>query len=204
MPKKCPPGVICIENVTLFIIAIVLSIIAYFVYLFYQNNNVNINEKPNMTNDLTQTQTQNTISIQHLPVHHDKTETLLDPYAPPLKPNQYLHNTIQKGIPINVPTQGPVPEYRQIGILTRNTQKDTILPLFGRPLYSNRDKWQYYTMNDKSNAIKLPISINGKSCTSEYGCNSINNGDNVYVEGYNDIFDVTIYDTNTVQYIPVL
>ena len=29
--------------------------------------------------------------------------------------------------------------------------KDTILPLFGRPLLSNRDKWQY-SMNDKSNA----------------------------------------------------
>ena len=82
--------------------------------------------------------------------------------------------------------------------------KDTILPLFGRPLYSNRDKWQYYTMNDKSHAIKLPISQNGKSCTSETGCNSLYNGDNVYVEGYNDVFNVTVYENNAIQYIPIV
>lgn len=199
MPKKCPPGVICIENVTLFILAILFSIIAYFIYLYFQDKNqYSSKTKESELIGL------NHMPIRELPIHQDKTETLLDPYAPPLKPNQYLHNTIQKGVAINVPTQGPIPEYRQIGILTRNTQKDTILPLFGRPLLSNRDKWQYYTMNDKSNAIKLPISINGKSCTSEYGCNSLYSGDNVYVEGYNDIFDVTIYDNNTVQYIPVL
>ena len=28
----------------------------------------------------------------------------------------------------------------------------------GRALYSNKSKWQYYTMSDKSNAIKLPMS----------------------------------------------
>ena len=39
MPKKCPPGVICIENVTLFILAILFSIIAYFVYLYFQDKN---------------------------------------------------------------------------------------------------------------------------------------------------------------------
>ena len=203
MPKKCPPGVICIENVTLFILAILFSIIAYFVYLYFQDKNQQTSSVNNSSNNFHLPQL-HTMSSRHLPLHQDKTETLLDPYAPPLKPNQYLHNNVQKGVAINVPTQGPIPDYRQIGILTRNTHKDTILPLFGRPLLSNRDKWQYYTMNDKSNAIKLPISINGKSCTSEYGCNSLYSGDNVYVEGYNDIFDVTVYDTNTVQYIPVV
>ena len=78
------------------------------------------------------------------------------------------------------------------------------MPLFGRPVYANRDKWQYYTMNDKNNAIKLPVSIQGKSCTGEYGCNSLNSGDNVYVEGYNDIFNATIYENNNIQYIPFI
>lgn len=197
-PKKCPPGVICIENVTLFILFILFSIIAYFTYLYLSTKN-------NMNNKKKQSEQQmDILRFNNIPVHVDKTETLLDPYAPPLKPNQYISNNVTTGVAINVPTQGRVQEYRQIGILTRNNHKDTILPLFGRPLYTNRDKWQYYTMNDKSNAIKLPISINGKSCTSEYGCNSLYSGDNVYVEGYNDLFDVTIYDNNTIQYIPVL
>ena len=74
----------------------------------------------------------------------------------------------------------------------------------GRPLIANRDKWQYYSMNDKNNAVKLPISFQGKSCTNEYGCNSLNNGDSIYVEGYQDVFRVTMYENNTMQYIPVL
>ena len=57
-------------------------------------------------------------------------------------------------------------------------------------------------MSDQNNSIKLPISQNGKSCTSEYGCNQLYNGDTVYVEGINKSNLVTIYDNNTIQYIP--
>ena len=59
-------------------------------------------------------------------------------------------------------------------------------------------------MNDKNNAIKLPVSFQGKSCTNEYGCNSLNNGDTIYVEGYQDVFRATMYENNTMQYIPFL
>lgn len=59
-------------------------------------------------------------------------------------------------------------------------------------------------MNDKSNAIKLPMSYNGRSCTSEYGCNELTSGDTVYVEGYNDAFKVTIYENSSLRYIPYL
>ena len=54
-------------------------------------------------------------------------------------------------------------------------------------------------MSDQNNSIKLPISNNGKSCTSEYGCDNLYNGDNVYVEGYNDAFKVTMYDNNVMK-----
>ena len=67
------------------------------------------------------------------------------------------------GIPINVNTRGFDSNYNQVGILTRLNGDETILPVMGRPLYSNRSKWQYYTMSDKSNAIKLPMSKNGRS-----------------------------------------
>ena len=59
-------------------------------------------------------------------------------------------------------------------------------------------------MTDKHNMVKLPVSSNGKSCPSEYGCNELSNGDNIYVEGYNDLFKVTIYDNSRYQYIPFL
>ena len=81
-----------------------------------------------------------------------------------------------RGIPININTRGFDTNYSQIGILTRLNGEETILPIMGRPLYSNRSKWQYYTMSDKSNAIKLPMSNNGRSCTGEYGCDEITSG----------------------------
>ena len=74
----------------------------------------------------------------------------------------------------------------------------------GRPLFTNRDKWNFYTMTDKNNMIKLPITHKGRSCTNEYGCDNMYNGDTVYVEGYNDAFNVTMYDNNTMRYIPYL
>jgi hypothetical protein len=91
---------------------------------------------------------------------------------------------------------------RQTGILTSQNNKGKILPLMGRPVFTNRDKWQYYTMSDQNNSVKLPISQNGKSCTNEYGCNRLYNGDTVYVEGLNQPFIITIYDNDTIQYLP--
>jgi len=72
----------------------------------------------------------------------------------------------------------------------------------GRQLHSNRNKWQYYTMSDKNNSVKLPVSKNGRSATQEYGVDELFNSDSIYVEGYNDAFKVTIYDNNQPQYIP--
>ena len=122
------------------------------------------------------------------------------------KVNKMLNNdnyNVPK-IPINQPTQSVDTNYRQIGILTRVNGGETILPLMGRPLFSNRDKWNFYTMNDKNNMIKLPITFKNKSCTSDLGCDNVYNGDTVYVEGYNDLFRVTVYDNNVMQYIPYL
>ena len=84
-----------------------------------------------------------------------------DPKIPPLK-NPNMHA-----------------DYSQMGIITRN---EMILPLMGRRHRNGRDKWQYYTMSNTGNLnTKLPVSVKGKSCTSEYGCDEIMNGDLVHV-----------------------
>ena len=140
-------------------------------------------------------------------------DVLEDPYAPPLRNDSYFGGInggvgqnmmmpMSAGMPINVRTQGPPinTNYRQVGLLTRINGKETILPLMGRPLQKNRDKWQFYTMSDKNNSVKLPISFKKKSCTGEYGCDNIYNGDTVYVEGYKDAFQATIYDNAVMEY----
>jgi len=131
------------------------------------------------------------------------TDVLLNPYSAPLRDDR-LFNRQYCGpkVPINVPTQSFDSNYRQIGILTRVNGGETILPLMGRPLFSNRDKWNFYTLNDKNNMIKLPITFKNKSCTGEYGCDELMNGDTVYVEGYNSVFEAKIYEKDTLNYIP--
>lgn len=160
--------------------------------------------------------------------HHNHTQSgkniFSDPFVPPLKPlwNQssllpnHSHLPSLNNIPINVSTNYKNYPYRQIGILRRATLDDddreraTILSLLGRPLHTSRNKWQYYTMTDKSNGIKLPIKIKkqGKGCglstvstLSSYGCNELNSGDLVTVDGYNNDFLVSIFDSDTLEYI---
>jgi len=132
-------------------------------------------------------------------------DVLLNPYDAPLRDDRIIQS---RGgfIPINVPTQSIDTNYRQVGILTRvkGKEKETILPLMGRPLFTNRDKWNFYTMNDSNNAVKLPIIFKGRSCTSEYGCDNLYNGDIVFVEGYNEAFKVTAYDNQVMRYIPFI
>jgi len=130
---------------------------------------------------------------------------LLNPYAAPLRSTGFFPTTGDpRGVPINIKTRGFDTSYRQVGILTRKNGKETILALMGRPLFANRNKWQYYSMTDKNNSIKLPVSRNGRSGTQEYGVDELYNGDTVYVEGYNDAFKVTLYDNYQPQYIPYL
>lgn len=198
MTKKCAPGIICFENVTFGIIIIILFVILYIGFYYFQKNQQVIIQRET-------TQLRPNYGYSNLPPTHD---TLGDPYAPPLKDERFLvaARDIRGYIPVNVPTQGVDETYRQVGILTplNNKHGVTILPLMGRPLITNRDKWQYYCMNDKERSIKLPISHNGKSCTNEYGCNSLYNGDTVYLEGYNDTFKVTVYDNAPMRYIPFI
>lgn len=168
----------------------------------------------------------------HITTYHEK-DILYNPYTPPLKENPYYamlvssssasaalpppifhqpHNTqkIHGGrisMPINIPTSHYDLSYKQTGILTKSNGggESTILPLFGRPLHSNRNKWQYYTMSDKNTVVKLPISKGGRSCTDHVvGCDELYNGDNVYVEGYGDVFNVTVYENDQPRYIPYL
>ena len=201
MPKTCPPGFICVENMSITLV-IIIFLLAFIVYLKFIANNsasnqkvVYVEEKKNF--------------MQNMPFIHTMMHSniLQNPFSPPLKQNRYFDTAssdIRGGVPINVPTRGFRDEYKQVGILTRDMGKETILPVMGRRLYTNNSKWQYYTMTDKSNSIRLPMSHNGKSCTSEYGCDELMNGDVVYVEGYKDAFKVTIYENSEPRYIPYL
>ena len=94
--------------------------------------------------------------------------------------------------------------YERVGLLTATNNKgpNSLLSLMGRPLNANGVKWQYYTISDQLNAVRMPITVNGKSAASEYGVNELLNGDTVYVDGANGVYAVTMYETSSLRYMP--
>jgi hypothetical protein len=204
MAKRCPPGVICIENVTIVFAFIILTGVIVFISLKGQNSSTNeriiIKERPEVV------QTDGLFPRPSYSFSNMSNDVLMNPYQAPLRDDRYFPSLGggSRGIPINIPTQSVEASYRQVGILTRLNGVEMILPLMGRPLFANRDKWNFYTMSDKNNMIKLPVTNKGRSCTNEYGCDNIYNGDTVYVEGYNDAFKATVYDNQVMRYIPFL
>ena len=222
MGKKCPPGIFCIENYTLGIL--ILIILGVLLYIWKTSNSVNYSNKKsvsqndsNINNKLdniisnisNMSSLSNNVFTRPNSIYtNNNNDVLLNPYSPPNRDDRAMimpPNSLDvRGMPVNVRTQGIETSYRQVGILTRITGPETILPLMGRPLIAGRDTWNFYTMSDKNNMVKLPITFKNKNCTSEYGCDNIYNGDTVYVEGYNDAFKVTMYENNTMRYIPYL
>ena len=196
--KKCKPGVICIENTTLFIIFLMVFL-AFTFYIIY-NKPTNIKDTNNITINTKEQNDRPMIPMipswpyTNLPTN----DVLLNPYSPPLSDERYL-------VPINVPTNiGSVnTSYRQMGILTpfNKSSEDKILQLMGRPLYVNRDKWQYYTISNQHNNVKLPIIFKKKNGLNDYGVDQIYTGDIVYVEGYKQSFRATIYENDTIRYL---
>lgn len=211
--SRCPPGVICFENFTFTFVIIALFVIIYFVYNRQfgsngkkQQHNMNISSTESNTGTNIGIDVSSLFGLFPRPSYsfsNVQNDVLMNPYAPPLKDERVIMtNDVRGGIPINVNTRAVDTNYRQVGLLKRMNGQEMLLPLMGRPLYVGRDKWQYYTMSDSNNQIKLPVSFKSKSCTSEYGCNEISNGDTVYVDGLNATFQVTMYDNATMRYLP--
>jgi hypothetical protein len=223
MARRCPPGVLCFENVSLFIIVIVIIGFALYIHSHVFRGNAGHGHGHGHHSHLIATSDPLANSLDFgIGGPSANQDVLLNPYVPPLRDNSvgatrpiydirggvstihYGEHNGFGGVPVNVPTRSVDTTYRQVGILTRsNGGQETILPLIGRPLFTNRDKWQFYTLSDKNNAIKLPVMINGKSGTNEYGCNNVSTGDTVYVEGYNDAFRVSAYDSASLRYLPL-
>jgi len=212
--KKCPPGVICIENYSMFFIFVCILILIYIVYTTVFKQNIIVNNSPSEKIVIKDTTRENVGGwwnslVPSWPYTNLPSDPLINPYAPPLRDERYFvpgFPPYGRAVPINISTNiGAVDtQYRQLGIMTATNSKGKIIPLMGRPLFTNRDKWQYYSMSDQNNSMKLPVSRNGRSCTNEYGCDKLYNGDTVYIEGINEPYRITMYDNDTIKYLPFI
>lgn len=246
MARRCPPGVLCFENVTLAIFAVIMVVVGIYAHSYFFGHRSGHGHAPHAHPGQILIASSDPLADSldfGIGGPSSNQDVLLNPYVPPLRDNSVgatrpvydIRGGVETihyggmdtyggsgggggGVRVNVPTRSVDTTYRQVGILTRGgngnsssgsgsvpsstSSQETILPLIGRPLFTNRDKWQFYTLSDKNNAIKLPVIVNGKSGTNEYGCNNVSTGDMVYVEGYNDAFRVTAYDSASLRYLP--
>lgn len=134
-----------------------------------------------------------------------------DPYVPPLRDNPYMvQPALSQGFVLQEvgPGGGSVPvglgrmeggAFSQVGILTPERGSGggdgAVLQLMGRPNYARRDNWNYYTVANQSNMVKLPISRGSQRGMDEFGMNMLSTGDSVFVEGINGAYTVTIYES---------
>ena len=201
MGKKCIPGVMCIENMTLFILFIIVILFVYLIHITWQKSSPVISSSIMPSSIMPSSIMPSSIPIAVMPPSgggptlmpistRNSPDPINNPYMPPLK---------NPDVPVfaGIKTRRGDLEYQQVGILTRTSGRELILPVMGRQVAYGRNKFQYYTMTTTGNMnTKLPISVNGKSGTSEYGCDEISTGDIVYVQGYDDTFRATIYENN--------
>jgi hypothetical protein len=192
---------------------IIVFIVGYFIYV--SNKQTNHENKHNHNNN-NNNNTREIILQPNIPYNNlnltNRNDVLLDPYDAPYKDERYLVPKISLipagAVPINVSTNVSAVDtnYRQLGIITplNGTSTNNILPLMGRPLFTSRQKWQYYTISNQHNNVKLPVSVKGRSALTDYGVDEVFSGDTIYVEGYNDAFKVTIYENDTIKYLPFI
>lgn len=201
-PRKCDPGTICIENWTLGLFLVLFILLAYLYYIFLtkpMGSSYSFNHPIPIGYPIQSIAPMGPMGSNVTP------NIMMDPYAPPLRTDGMYFPTRPQGIPVNIETRGLQTEYTQMGIITCDHKENMILPLMGRRLMTGLDKWQYYTIsNTGSINTKLPIRYRGRSCSGEYGCDCLMDGDAVYVEGYKDTFRVTLYETAKFQYIPYI
>jgi hypothetical protein len=147
-----------------------------------------------------------------------------DPRFSPLPPEQsyavppdlrgYATRPLAAGLgpllPVNTQTRGIPDAFQQVGVLTApggtstsGSPTRTILPLFGRTIDSNRNRWNYYTRTDGMNPVQVPVQFKRRNCDDDNGCDEISDGDSIGVPVMGQSFTANVYRYSTPRYLPM-
>ncbi len=211
----CPPGVWCMDTGMLVVGLLLVGVLVFIGYQVYSQRNAKaqplLPAKPMV------------VVVNAGGSAAGAATAVADPRFAPLSPEQ-SYNTppdlrgfpsppIAAGvgaIPINQPTRGVPDQYQQVGVLTApggtetsGTPTRTILPLFGRKLVTNRDRWNYYTRTDGMNPVQVPLEYKRRKCDDDVGCDEIMEGDTVSVPIMGQSYVANVYRYSVPRYIPL-
>ena len=117
--------------------------------------------------------------VQFSSVRKHPFDVYADPYHAPERKNPYIDKDYT---------------FNQVGVLQGS---GTLMPLFGRPSPTIRNKWEYYTM---SQGLKMPIEYRNRAC-GQHGCDEVYSKDDVLIPGLGK-FAAMVYDTQDFRYVP--
>ena len=209
--RKCPEHTFCISNSLFYIIVICIVIIIVGIYN-NKRKDQNILDAIRESNQQMYSSMKETVSnifnLNLSTISFNKRVT--DPLTPPERTTPLFFRRIPTnetniGIPINIKTRGEAPNYQQVGVLIQSGvtgDNKKMLPIYGKPTYAGSQHWNYYTSTDSYHSVKVGVTNKNKSCTHEYGCQEIYDGDLVNIEGYDSQFKVSIYELDKPRYIP--
>lgn len=209
----CPPGVWCMDTGMILIALVIVGILGFIAHQIYMRQ---APPKPTVVVVSTPTPTvvQSPPVVQTMPI---------DPRFAPMSPERsymappdlrgFPSSPVMAGggaIPINQMTRGVPEQFQQVGVLTApggtetsGTPTRTILPLFGRKLVTNRDRWNYYTRTDGMNPVQVPLEFKRRKCDDDVGCDEITEGDNVSVPIMGQSYVANVYRYSVPRYLPV-
>ena len=227
----CPPGFYCMDyNTVLLGVLVTLLILGTIIYVFKQIkpvkeiHHIEHIQPPAPVREPIE-QPKPTIIVVHQQAPKEIHTPNPDPRFAPLSPEQSYETPpdvhgfpsppIAAGrgayVPINIPTRGYPDEYQQVGLLTTAggsatsaSPNRTVLPLFGRKLITNRDRWNYYTRTDGINPVQVPVQFKRKNCDNDNGCEEITEGDSVGVPIMGQSYTANIYRYSIPRYIPTV
>lgn len=176
---KCPPGFICTDNTTIWLLVVVAAIAIVGLYIV----------RPKEQKVIVVQQPSSAPAPAPAPVVQ-------------VRPDLYPEPVMRYGFaPPSLASRGPVGPVQQVGILTAEGGSSssaapdrTILPLYGRELDSRRSRWNYYTRTDGSNPVQVPVRVGNRVCDDDTnGCNEVYSDDAVHVPVLGRSFKATIY-----------
>lgn len=186
MAKKCPPGFVCSDSTTVWLVFIVA--VAAAVGLYWYGHQQTPTAAPPAESKII------VVSAPVPPLPAVSNQMI----RPDLYPEPVQRLPLGLGF---IRERGPVGPIQQVGILTAEGGSSnsaapdrTILPLFGRELDSRRSRWNYYTRTDGTNPVQVPVRVRNRLCDDDTnGCDEVYNDDSVHVPALGRSFKATVY-----------
>jgi hypothetical protein len=82
--------------------------------------------------------------------------------------------------------------FQQVGLLMNEGASETY-PIYGKPSYAYRDRWNYYTTTQGEQMYPLPISNGDRDCTEDIGCQELYGNEDLSILGKEGTFKSKIY-----------